>query len=66
MCDCGPVEAEGVDLGRPDLGHHVQIGTQVGHVGARNDHHALAQGNADAAVVHRGEQVLPELNVVLE
>ena len=59
-------EAEGVGLGGPDLGHDIQIGSQAGLVGVRTDHHALAQGDTDAAVVHRGQQVPPEPNVILE
>jgi hypothetical protein len=39
---------------------------QVGHVGPRHDHQALAQVDTDATVVHRGLQVAAELNIILE
>jgi hypothetical protein len=60
------VETERVDLGGPEFGHDVQLGAQVGHIGPRHDHQALAQGDADAAVIHRGEQAASELHVILE
>ncbi|BBY72352.1 hypothetical protein MPRI_45390 [Mycobacterium paraintracellulare] len=60
------VEAHHVDPRDAEFGHHVEVGPQRVHVGAGAHEESVAERDGYAAIVHRGEQILPERGVVLE
>lgn len=60
------IEAHHVDPRDAELGHHVEVGPQRAHVGAGAYEEPVAERDGYAAIVHRGEQILPEGGVVLQ